>query len=138
MKNKIYYLLAFAGLIAVAAFLYKYVYLKTGNAPVPISPGSAKSPAISNQADCEKNIGVWEKGIAGGPLCVMPAADAGKICSDQSDCQGDCVVDLSEEQERQVAKQGFLETSGRCSDKNIVRGCGYYVEQGKAVAACKD
>jgi len=132
-KNKIYYLFAFAVLIIAAAFLYERVYIR--NKPASINP---RPNNLSDQLSCEKNGGVWTKGIAGGPLCVMPASDAGKICSNQSDCQGDCVVDLSKEQEQQVAKQGFIEIKGKCSDKNIVLGCGYYVEQGKAVAACKD
>ncbi len=44
--------------------------------------------------DCQKQGGILKKqGMAQCYMCTINYADAGKVCSDKSDCQGACVID---------------------------------------------
>jgi hypothetical protein len=102
----------------------------TANAPPPKA-----SPAI-NSGDpvaC---------GAAGGtirpvcrlqrPMCVIPYADAGKACTDDSQCQGGCLYEGAA-----VAANGT--TTGLCRKDNDPCGCIEHLKDGKRVSGvCVD
>jgi len=65
------------------------------------------------------------------PTCVTPYADAGKTCSDKSDCQGQCVL------EGNLEPRGPI--TGTCQKTDRQFGCYARVVDGKATAAiCVD
>ncbi|MET3666316.1 hypothetical protein [Caulobacter sp. 1776] len=65
------------------------------------------------------------------PTCVTPYADAGKACTDKSQCQGACVL------EGNLEPQG--DVSGTCQKTDRQFGCYAKVVNGKATAAiCVD
>ncbi len=65
------------------------------------------------------------------PTCVTPYADAGKACTDKSQCQGGCIL------EGNLEPQGAV--TGQCQKTDRQFGCYAKVENGKATAAiCVD
>ena len=65
------------------------------------------------------------------PTCVVPYADAGKACTDKSQCEGACVL------EGNLEPQG--DVTGTCQKTNRQFGCYAKVVNGKATAAiCVD
>src|SRR3954469_13095382 len=81
----------------------------------PASTGPTQT-AQSEQATCAAGGGSMQPvGRLQRPTCVVPYADAGKICSDKADCQGACIA------------QGNLEaqgvTTGQCQKTNVQFGC---------------
>lgn len=65
------------------------------------------------------------------PTCVTPYADAGKACTDKSQCQGQCVL------EGNLEAQG--EVTGACQKTDRQFGCYARVINGKATGAiCVD
>lgn len=65
------------------------------------------------------------------PTCVTPYADAGKACTDKSQCQGQCVL------EDNLETQG--EVTGACQKTDRQFGCYARVINGKATGAiCVD
>jgi hypothetical protein len=65
------------------------------------------------------------------PTCVVPYADAGKACTDKSQCEGACVL------EGNLEPQGPV--TGACQKTNRQFGCYAKVVNGKATAAiCVD
>ena len=71
-------------------------------------------------------------GMFGAPACVKPFSDAGKICSDKSECQGLCKA-------RESEVVGSLSTGTCQRDTHDIYGCYNKVESGKVVAGiCLD
>jgi putative hemolysin len=65
------------------------------------------------------------------PVCVTPYADAGKACTDKSQCQGACVL------EGNLEAQGPV--TGACQKTDRQFGCYAKVVDGKATATiCVD
>jgi hypothetical protein len=68
----------------------------------------------------------------GMPACVRQYTDAGKLCTDKSDCQGQCV------QKEPWASAG-TQTAGVCEVSNEPCGCRSIVVAGKATQGlCED
>jgi hypothetical protein len=65
------------------------------------------------------------------PTCVVPYADAGKSCTDKSQCEGACILQTTQEPEGPV--------TGQCQQSSSQFGCFAKVENGKAThAMCVD
>lgn len=60
--------------------------------------------------------------LMGRPMCVLPHADAGKSCTDSSQCEGRCVVENGADPGKQV--------TGVCSRNNNPCGCFTLVQNG--------
>lgn len=83
-------------------------------------------------AQCSAKGGsVQPVGRAQIPTCVIPYADAGKACTDKSQCEGACIA------EGNLESQGAV--SGQCQKTNRQFGCYAKIENGKATATiCVD
>nr|WP_295107539.1 hypothetical protein [uncultured Caulobacter sp.] len=65
------------------------------------------------------------------PTCVIPYADAGKVCTDKAQCEGACILEGNIETTGEVA--------GQCQKTNRQFGCYAKVVNGKSTGAiCVD
>ena len=87
---------------------------------------SRAEPTPTTREVCEERGGIWGKfGLLEIDQCNLLASDAGKACSDHSDCESVCVSEDS------VAPESV--ESGVCFGRTIVLGtCLNYVEAGIA------
>jgi hypothetical protein len=110
-------------LTAVAALLL--------SACAPTAEPAAPS-AQTLTAQCSAKGGRMQPvGKAQIPTCVVPYADAGKACTDNSQCEGACIL------EGNLEAQG--EVTGQCQKTNRQFGCYAKVVNGKATGAiCVD
>jgi hypothetical protein len=90
------------------------------------------TPAPKNKTDCEKLHGKWGRaGIFPQEFCNMPTKDANKVCNDTSECEGDCLANLTKDQiERTWRGKETIYTSGKCSAWRMVFGCKPIVRNG--------
>jgi len=93
-----------------------------------------KQTEPKDKASCEKVNGYW---VAGGVnYCVLKTADAGKVCSDPTDCEGKaCIADLTKEQWSQAESNPdklLSNVTGKCTGFTSTYGCNTYVVGGKA------
>lgn len=95
-----------------------------------------ESLADIDQAECTENGGtVRQEGLLGLYRCVLPYNDAGKTCSDPSDCEGRCLGDDSVTDYQ--AEPG--EAQGLCEADDSPFGCFAEIEGGVVGAAlCVD
>jgi hypothetical protein len=94
---------------------------------------SAPAPAPDTQTACEAAGGTWGRfGLLGTELCNLPTSDAGRPCTDNSDCESVCVAPDG-------AKLGDHVT-GQCYGRSLTLGtCLPYVLDGVAQAVlCVD
>ncbi|OGX07915.1 MAG: hypothetical protein A2Z88_05575 [Omnitrophica WOR_2 bacterium GWA2_47_8] len=105
-------------------------------------PTSVKLDLLNkdNAYECGKKGGyLTEEGDIPG-RCNLPTTDKGKICSDDSECEGDCIAALTGNQFEDI-KDGKLvvKTQGICSDHVFVLGCHPHVENGEIKGIeCRD
>lgn len=93
---------------------------------VPTSP----SQTFNTKDDCLSHGGTWQRwGLAPEEFCQIPMKDAGKICTDNSECSArKCLADTQANA-----------SSGYCAQYNQVFGCYATVEHGKiSQAVCVD
>ena len=96
------------------------------NSDLPVVKPDQPSPAASEQ-ECVARSGNW--GFHGatevpGPFCALPTTDAGKSCTDFSDCQGHCLAaDQALPGKRAI---------GTCAPSYYPGACFNMVEDGKA------
>ncbi|HTU68329.1 MAG TPA: hypothetical protein VMF52_20470 [Steroidobacteraceae bacterium] len=121
----------------LAAFLESPDFAGHCRAATPAAPASPASAATADEATdaaaCAARGGairpVCRRQI---PRCLVPFADAGKACTDNSQCQGKCLVDSS------VQNTGPSIT-GRCQTDDDPCGCKIEVVNGKpAGGRCVD
>ncbi len=60
----------------------------------------------------------------------MSTSDGGKECSGPEECEGDCIAELSQE-DQEKANQGVLYTKGKCTSWKVTVGCQALVREGK-------
>jgi putative hemolysin len=97
----------------------------------PASPGPTQA-AQSEDAICAARGGAMQPvGRIQRQTCVVPYADAGKICSDKADCQGACIADGNAESQ--------AATTGQCQKTNVQFGCYAKIVNGKSTGTiCVD
>lgn len=89
--------------------------------------------AIDKEACAAKNGEVRQEGLLGAWRCVVPFADAGKVCRDKADCEGKCLAPPESE-----AVTGD-EAAGVCQANDSPFGCYAEIVEGKIAAAlCVD
>jgi hypothetical protein len=93
----------------------------------------SRDMGTADRAACEAEGGsVQRRGMLGMEQCVHAYADAGKQCTDSSQCQGKCVGSAG-------AVSPDKPASGTCQADDRLYGCYAEVRQGKAVnAICVD
>lgn len=101
-------------------------------APTGTPTASAPPSAEAQVAACTAKGGAMQPvGKAQIPTCVIPYADAGKACTDKSQCQGACVLEGNLEAAGDV--------TGQCQKTNRQFGCYAKVVNGKSTGAiCVD
>jgi len=71
--------------------------------------------------------------------CNEFAWDQGKTCKNDSDCQGDCIAELTKEQWQRVQRGETIITDGKCSQWTLNYGCEPFVSDGKVEGIlCRD
>lgn len=110
-------------LTAVAALLL--------GACAPTAQPAAPSAENLAAACSAKGGSVQPVGRAQIPTCVIPYADAGKACTDKSQCEGACIADGNQESQDAVA--------GQCQKTNRQFGCYAKIVNGKSTGTiCVD
>jgi hypothetical protein len=109
--------------------------------PKPEDPCGQKVSLPKNKDDCLEKGGVWKKqGPEPFETCNIKAKDRGNICHDNSECQGMCQVDLTQE-ELSKGMQGKISSSkkyGQCSVWVIELGCFGMMKEDKVQVICID
>jgi hypothetical protein len=93
------------------------------------------------RAECRACRGDWgPHGLVGLEGCICRAKDAGKVCRDGRDCEGECVFQRAEvvrKERRQCNAQGVCTVSpalgravGKCSEKIGDFGCASLIDVG--------
>ena len=104
--------------------------LLAGCAAPNAEPAAPSAQALAAQC-AAKGGSITPVGKAQIPTCVVPYADAGKACTDKSQCEGQCVL------EGNLEAQG--DVTGQCQKTNRQFGCYARVVNGKATGAiCVD
>ncbi len=98
-----------------------------------IAPPAAKPqsmPYAETEVECQAAGGKWGPvGLMGVEACTLDAPDAGKVCSDSSECVGECWS---------TAEIGSKAT-GYCQPTNMPFGCHASVKDGVVQPAlCAD
>ena len=101
----------------------------------PVQPEVAAKvdwQAADSAEKCATISGNWRPiCMRGMPACVVTFKDAGKSCSDSSECSGRCIA--------KGGAQPGTETRGICTTKSDPCGCFQLVTKGKAdYALCAD
>ncbi|MBO9717066.1 MAG: hypothetical protein J7507_09710 [Pseudoxanthomonas sp.] len=91
------------------------------------------TPPVVDRAECAARGGtVRSVGMFATPACVIPYPDAGKACSDASECQGVCMAEAGA-----VVGDFAIGTCQR--DNRDVFGCYHEIEKGVVVGGmCVD
>jgi len=82
---------------------------------------------------CDASNGLWTPSLGGGGFCNCSTSDGGASCSSESDCTGDCLVDV--EEQRCVPEVDDLHF---CSFELDLLGCGCVVGVDGAEWVCAD
>ncbi len=79
-----------------------------------------------NEQDCKAQGGAWgPQGRLQMAMCDLPASDAGKPCTDSSQCQGLCLV-------------SDTSSMGACSPRTVNFGCYDIMADGVKMTICID
>ncbi len=116
-----------ATLIVVASFIAVFAACN-GLPPLVVTPQPTAVPLVlpDNEQDCLAQGGVWgPQGMLQRDMCDLPAADAGKACTDSSQCQGLCMASDSP-------------AVGACSPRVLNFGCFEVMADGEALGLCID
>lgn len=103
------------------------------------TPDTAEQPfqmtlSAVERTSCAADGGTVERrGRIGAELCVIPFADAGKSCTDASQCEGKCIAEEAGPQPDAQSPKGMCQADDR------MFGCYSTVENGKiATTICVD
>jgi hypothetical protein len=117
----------FRAILAVAVLMLA-ACAQPATAPLPVQPETAAKidwRAASTAEQCSTIGGEWRPVcMMGKPACVVTFKDAGKSCSDSSECSGKCVT--------KAGAQPGTETRGQCTTNSDPCGCFQLVTKGKA------
>ena len=105
-------------------------------APADNAKEKANPKALLTQEACEAAGGEWGTfGLVPKERCNRHTSDAGKVCNDSSECESECIAQLSENEKREVnekaAKGQAIAKQGKCSKLGINVGCHAFVHKGQ-------
>ncbi len=119
MNKKYYFVLIVLVLLIIIGL---FIYFRYNSVP--------KDYDLTTQYGCEKLGGKWDYiGLGSEKECNILTSDVGNICYDRSDCEGECIAELSNEELKLVINQS-ISKNGMCSEYRIVLGCRYFVNNG--------
>ncbi len=91
----------------------------------------------NHQIQCYLMGGSWSEQFS---VCFIPTSDGGKFCSDFYDCEGQCIAELTKDEEEKMkdpikiingtVKREILYKNGTCSETRMVVGCRAFVTNG--------
>lgn len=121
--------LAAFGLIAFAGC----VPTEAPQAGAESGSGFSREMSMADRTACTSGGGkVERRGRMGMELCVHPYDDAGKACTDSSQCDGKCIGDAG-------ATSDASPVAGQCQADDRLFGCYSEIKGGKAAnAICVD
>ena len=93
--------------------------------------GAGPAARPTTKASCDACQGVWAKhGLAEAESCICKTKDAGKVCRDGAECEGQCIADDDgfEVAEPGPPAKGFWK--GKCSPYDTTFGCNRTIAQG--------
>ncbi len=123
-------------LLGSAILLYMYVFLVFWPGPSLWDWDEEASRRLLIKESCELEGGFFVEAL---DQCKLPATDAGKACSDSSECEGFCEVNLAPGDLSKIANGERVEKTGACGQsKNFFTGCSYVVEDGMLERFCAD
>lgn len=80
--------------------------------------------AIPNRKVCDEEGGEWKKlGIQHHESCVLPADDAGEVCTDSAQCEVACVA-------KDLGNKPGKHAEGICLHSTDLFGCHSYISNG--------
>lgn len=86
---------------------------------------------IKDKTVCLERGGRWNNiGSNAEEVCNLPTSDAGQECKSNSDCQGKCLAELKDSEIASLSS-GEINTTGKCTGWQIIKGCHYFVDKGK-------
>ena len=98
----------------------------TASACVTYNGGDDAEPR-SELAQCAAKGGTVERrGILNLEMCVLPYSDAGKVCTDGSQCEGFCLASSNTE----TGETGTADAEGMCQADDQLFGCVARIEDG--------
>jgi len=114
------------------------VVLLVSCAPAPVPPTQATDSATTppNVEECQAKGGkIRNVCRRQWPACVVPYSDAGKRCTDNSQCKGKCLLDTQTDGPSEPGESA----EGKCQLDNDPCGCKIEVVNGKVGGgACVD
>ena len=120
--------------LAVVLFYVLYIYVFWTCCPEPVRDESA---LLRVRESCESQGGFFVE-VHGG-ICQLPTTDAGKVCSDSSECEGFCEANLVPGELSKIASGEQVKKAGACGQwKNFFSGCFYIIEDGAVERFCAD
>jgi hypothetical protein len=91
-------------------------------------PAAVAATGAGSGGKCDRPGQFWaRRGLAGERMCVTPYPDAGKACSDRSDCTGRCIADY----EAVKGQTSGSPAVGKCQADDALFGCYAEVAQGR-------
>lgn len=116
----------FRMILAAAALMLAACAQPAATTSDPSAPAKVDWQAAQNPEQCGAIGGEWRPiCMLGKPACVVAYKDAGKACSDSSECSGQCVTASTGAPPEQPA-------TGVCTPNSDPCGCFQLVENGKA------
>ncbi|MFA6355314.1 MAG: hypothetical protein WCW65_02725 [Candidatus Paceibacterota bacterium] len=145
--KKLYYFILVIILILIAGV---YFYNKQGKELIEqpidkniitekkiISDQVRRQSQPTDEESCKKIGGRWlsvDPRFDSSKFCEMPTSDGGKVCSDQNECEGSCLANLSNEDRLNLEKTDgpdFIYKNGQCTSWKMNIGCNAFVYEGK-------
>ncbi|MGB4065080.1 MAG: hypothetical protein WBK19_14745 [Azonexus sp.] len=121
-------LLASAILVATNAVAESPYFAPGVISRVPVGKERTKGNTIRTETECVQRRGEWFSG-EGYSYCVLPYADAGKLCRNSKDCVGHCIMPLDK---KALDGAELPPGHGLCQLNDVVDDCGrYHFENGK-------
>lgn len=93
-----------------------------------------------DEKTCLAKNGRWKKvGISPRETCNLKTTDYKKDCTDHSQCEGDCIANLTkEESDKGMRGTLFSFRHGQCSEWVTVYGCRGYISHSWVKFVCLD
>lgn len=102
----------------------------------PVPPSGISVPYVSASSCARRGGFIGRPGMSGARICLIRFADAGRQCTDGSQCAGDCLVEPNAEM-RARGLRG--EAVGQCQPYTPYFGCNATVTAGRLSATlCVD
>ena len=97
--------------------------------PPPV--GDAPTPRVSARSCARQGGAIHRVGMSGGRACVIPYADAGRRCTDGSQCGGRCLLNLDDPRNDAWRSAPPGQAVGQCEASDMTFGCHATIDNGE-------